>query len=370
MRRRVTCSMPNCALGRIFGIRKTSRFSCCSKISRSSMATSLTTAPTPPTRAAPTCLAAPLRRKTRAFGWSASGRATSFEGTPVTLFVGAELKNVSQAGIVGNDDPGIGVEAEFGDLDAVGQGLHRARIAAPRLGKRQRPGQLRVYGGLRPEAAPLRVRCGVLPGPLLWGGHGGRWGVHRGDIGCTGQKNDSVWIDASWTGRLGPVRALLQGNVILGTADGGTAGLPTAGVLAGREYDIFAGSVIGYVEVDLGVVRPFLLVVYGSPDGDPRDRQLRGFATCSPRATRRNGPPICWAISIRVRRRVGGGTIRVRRGARGADAERPRATPMPLARTSRQAAGGAIRCGLCGVLPYASRTSVIRAWGRAPTWGS
>ena len=64
--------------------------------------------------------------------------------------------------------------------------------------------------------------------------------------------------------------------MILGTADGGTAGLPD-GVLNGQEYDIFAGSGIGYVELDLGVVRPFLLGVYGTPDGDPRDRQLRGF---------------------------------------------------------------------------------------------
>jgi hypothetical protein len=72
------------------------------------------------------------------------------------------------------------------------------------------------------------------------------------------------------------VRALLQGNVILGKADGGTAGLP-AGVQAGQEYDIFAGAGIAYVEADLGVVRPFALGVYGTGDGDPRDRQLHGF---------------------------------------------------------------------------------------------
>ena len=101
-------------------------------------------------------------------------------------------------------------------------------------------------------------------------------GCDRSDIGCTGQKIDSVWIDASWTGRLGPVRALLQGNVLLGKADGGTGGLP-AGIQPGQEYDIFAGSGIGYVELDLGIVRPFLLGVYGTADGDPRDRQLSGF---------------------------------------------------------------------------------------------
>jgi hypothetical protein len=46
----------------------------------------------------------------------------------------------------------------------------------------------------------------------------------------------------------------------------------------GQEYDIFAGSGIAYVEADLGVVRPFVLGVYGTGDGDPRDRQLHGFA--------------------------------------------------------------------------------------------
>ena len=39
-----------------------------------------------------------------------------FEGTPVTLFAGAELKKVSQAGIFGNDDPGVGVEVDLGNL--------------------------------------------------------------------------------------------------------------------------------------------------------------------------------------------------------------------------------------------------------------
>ena len=113
----------------------------------------------------------------------------------------------------------------------------------------------------------------MVSGPLQRGGHavGG-----KSDIGFTGQKIDSVWIDASWTGRLGPVRALLQGNVLLGKADGGTGGLP-AGVQPGQEYDIFAAAGIVYAELDLGIVRPFVLGVYGTADGDPRDRQLSGF---------------------------------------------------------------------------------------------
>src|SRR5262245_18911799 len=83
----------------------------------------------------------------------------------------------------------------------------------------------------------------------------------------------------SWSGRLGPVRTLLQGNVNVGTARGGTSvqNIPP-GVKAGRSYDIFSGSAIAYAEVDLGVVRPFVGFIYGSGDGDPTDGQLKGFA--------------------------------------------------------------------------------------------
>ncbi len=39
-----------------------------------------------------------------------------FPGTPLLLHVGADLWLVSQAGIMGNDDPRIALEADFGDL--------------------------------------------------------------------------------------------------------------------------------------------------------------------------------------------------------------------------------------------------------------
>ncbi len=57
-----------------------------------------------------------------------------------------------------------------------------------------------------------------------------------------------------------------------------TAGLPT-GAVPDRKYDIFAGAVVAYAEVDLGVVRPFVGFVYGSGDGDPSDSKLHGFMT-------------------------------------------------------------------------------------------
>ena len=212
-----------------------------------------------------------------------------FEGTPVTLFVGAELKKVSQAGIFGNDDPGVGVEVALGNLELSAKAYIERE--SQRLGL-QNDNDLVSYAftaqyNLNPHVFGFDV---VYFRDRFFGADTQAVGC-RTD-GCTGQKHDSVWIDASWSGRLGPVRALLQGNLIVGTADGGTGGLP-AGVQTGQEYDIFAGSGIAYVELDLGIVRPFLLGVYGSADGDPRDRQLRGFGDVQPQ-----GDSTQWATDM------------------------------------------------------------------------
>jgi len=102
----------------------------------------------------------------------------------------------------------------------------------------------------------------------------------RTEQGFQGQKTDSVLIMGSWSGRIGPVRALVQGNILTGTAHGGAnvAGLP-AGAIPNRKYDIFAGGVVAYAEADFGIVRPFVGLVYGSGDGDPTDNKLHGFMT-------------------------------------------------------------------------------------------
>src|SRR5262249_22440716 len=94
---------------------------------------------------------------------------------------------------------------------------------------------------------------------------------------------DSVLLMPSWTGRVGPFLGLLQGNLVLGTQRGGTLGIPTVAgrplFAPGRKYDIFAGGVAAYGEVDLGIARPFLGFFWGSADGDPTDNKLHGFAS-------------------------------------------------------------------------------------------
>jgi hypothetical protein len=101
-------------------------------------------------------------------------------------------------------------------------------------------------------------------------------------IGYQGQKQDSVLLMASWSGQLGPVRGLFQVNGVVGRAKGGTAGVPGFPTdVSQRAYDILAGGAVAYAEVELGIIRPFVGAVFGTPDGDPTDRKLRGFAPAS-----------------------------------------------------------------------------------------
>ena len=203
-----------------------------------------------------------------------------FKGTPLTLFVGAELKSVSQAGIYGNDDPGAGIELEFGDLELSAKAY--VERESQRLGL-QNDNDLVDYAftavyNLKPHRFGFDV---VYFRDRFTGADTAVTGFRR-RLGWTGQKIDSVWVDASWSGRFGPIRALLQGNALIGTANGstvrgsGTTALP-ASVFQNVDYDIFAGGGLAYLEVDLGIVRPFIGAVYGTGDGDPTDRRLQGF---------------------------------------------------------------------------------------------
>lgn len=100
----------------------------------------------------------------------------------------------------------------------------------------------------------------------------------RPGLGVRGQKTDSGLILGSWSGRLGPVRGLLHGNIVTGTARGGPAGRPTGGA-PGRDDDSFGGDVVAYAEVALDVAWPVAALLDGSGDGDSTDNTLHGFMT-------------------------------------------------------------------------------------------
>jgi hypothetical protein len=91
-----------------------------------------------------------------------------------------------------------------------------------------------------------------------------------------------VMLSASWSGQFGPVRGLFQAMGVVGRARGGTAGLPGFPTdVSQRGYDILAGGAVAYGEVELGIVRPFLGAIFGTPDNNATDRHLRGFAPAS-----------------------------------------------------------------------------------------
>jgi len=200
-----------------------------------------------------------------------------FEGTPLRVRVGADLWNVDQAGIVGDDDPRFAVFGEFGDFDVMAAAVIQYESA--RIGLENDNDNIYYTFSAGYNLKPHRFQFDVVYMRDRFAGAdlGGATRTTGNGIGFQGQKNDSVLLMASWSGQLGPIRALLQANGIAGRAHGGTAGIP-AGVAPDRAYDILAGAGIAYAEADLGIVRPYAGIIIGTPDGDPTDRKLRGFS--------------------------------------------------------------------------------------------
>jgi hypothetical protein len=204
-----------------------------------------------------------------------------FAGTPLRMRVGADLWNVDQAAIVGDDDPRFALFGEFGNFDVMAAAV--VQYESQRIGL-ENDNDLIYYTfsagyNMKPhrfqfDAVYFRDRfAGAdLSFPRTTGG----------GIGYQGQKSNSVLLMASWSGQVGPVRALFQANGVVGRAQGGTAGLPGFPTdVSQRGYDILAGAAVAYAEVDVGIVKPFVAFVIGTPDSNPTDRHLRGFAPAS-----------------------------------------------------------------------------------------
>src|SRR5262249_43149243 len=204
-----------------------------------------------------------------------------FEGTPLRLRVGFDLWQVDQAGLIGDNDPRIALFGDFGVFDVMGAAVYQ--YESQRIGLTN-DNDLIYYTfsagyNLRPHRFQLDV---IYTRDRFAGADLGQPRTTGNGIGTLGQKSDSVLVAGSWSGRAGPVRAMVQGMVVLGHAKGANAdGIAQAGLTGvrgpDRDYDIFAGGVVAYGEADLGIVRPFLGLIWGSADGDPTDHKLHGF---------------------------------------------------------------------------------------------
>jgi len=209
-----------------------------------------------------------------------------FEGTPLRLRVGADLWSLDPAGLIGRHDPRAAVFGDFGGVDVLAAVVFKR--AGTRLGYENNNDFLYYTFSAGYNARPHRFQFDVVYFHDRF--TGARMAVdglntESDKFGWTGQSTDSVLLMPSWTGRVGPVTALVQGNVVLGTARGGDQGIPTVAgnpiFKADRKYDIFAGGVVAYAEAEVlqGKLRPFLGFFWGSADKDPTDHSLHGFSS-------------------------------------------------------------------------------------------
>ncbi|MGE3541389.1 MAG: hypothetical protein AB7N91_28645 [Candidatus Tectimicrobiota bacterium] len=195
-----------------------------------------------------------------------------FQGTPLRLRVGADNWRLDQAATVADDDPRFAVFAEFGHFDLMAAAV--IEFESQRIGLTNDNDAIYYTFSGGYTFKPHRLQLDIIYSRDRFSGAEVQTG---GAAGFRGQKLDAVNINASWSGMLGPVRGLVQGMVATGTARGGTGlGLP-AGVQPGRDYDLLSFGVVAHVEVDLGIVKPFVGLLFASGDGDPTDDKLSGF---------------------------------------------------------------------------------------------
>ena len=207
-----------------------------------------------------------------------------FAGTPLRMRVGADLWNVDQAGIVGDDDPRFALFVEFGNFDVMAAAV--IQYESQRLGL-ENDNDFIYYTfsagyNLRPHRFQLDV---VYLRDRFAGADLVDFPAPRGT--ASGSRGRRTTVCCSWpvgVGMLGPVRAPVPGQWDRRAGarrHGGITRIPDR--CRSGAYDILAGAAVAYAEVDLGIVRPFVGVIFGTPDGDPTDRQLRGFAQASGR---------------------------------------------------------------------------------------
>ena len=201
-----------------------------------------------------------------------------FEGTPLRLRVGFDLWTQDQAGYIGDNDPRFALFGEFGDIDVMAAAV--VELESQRLGLTNDNDLMYYTFSAGYNLKPHRFQFDVTYFRDRF--NGADTNSATGAVQFRGQKTDTVLVMASWSGRLGPVRALVQGSGMLGQVQGANAaGIALAGLTGvrgpDRQYDVLAGSAVAYAEADLGIVRPFVSALWATGDGDPTDHQLHGF---------------------------------------------------------------------------------------------
>src|SRR5262249_41279749 len=144
-----------------------------------------------------------------------------FAGTPLRVRAGWDLSWVDQAGLVGDRDPRFSLFGGFAPFDvrvSAGRGF-----SGPRLGGNHNGTWYYVFStgyNLKPHRFQFDVvyfqdRFFGADRQLLARTGGGLFANPNPlGVGFVGQRTDSVLLMGSWSGTLGPLRGLVQGNLL------------------------------------------------------------------------------------------------------------------------------------------------------------
>ena len=176
-----------------------------------------------------------------------------FEGTPLRFRVGADLWYTDPARVIGDDDPRVALFAKFGDVEVMGAVMKQT--TSLRAGLTNDNDDMYYNFGIKYDRKPWRFSLDATYFRFRF---------------TQDQDDDTVLIRPAVVGKLGAVTFLAQPMFIFGSVESNVPG--------GEDYDVSAFGFIGNVELNLGKIRPFLSVVYGSGDDDPDDGDLQGFS--------------------------------------------------------------------------------------------
>ncbi|MGQ4808927.1 hypothetical protein NKDENANG_02322 [Candidatus Entotheonellaceae bacterium PAL068K] len=183
-------------------------------------------------------------------------------GTPLRMRAGAALVQVTQAGMINDDNPGFAVYAEFPTWSLWAsayirqEGSRTSPDPAPALANDNDNLYYNwgiFYTGMRPHRFQLDV-------------------IYYRDRFDQSDDTDVVQIQPSWTGRFGPISGLLEFGLVTGSVED---------VETDNDYDVLAWTAVAYLDVRVGMFQPFVGIIYGSGDDDASDNDLEGFDPCN-----------------------------------------------------------------------------------------
>ena len=202
-----------------------------------------------------------------------------FEGTPLRMRVGFDLWTQDQAGYIGDNDPRFALFGEFGDIDVMAAAV--VELESQRLGLTNDNDLMYYTFSAGYNLKPHRFQFDVTYFRDRFNGADTSSATGAG-AGSGARRPTRCWswpVGVAGSGRCGPWCKAVGWS---GTAKGANAaGIALAGLTGARgpdrNYDVVAGSAVAYAEADLGIVRPFVMALWATGDGDPTDHQLHGF---------------------------------------------------------------------------------------------